>query len=91
MHPRPPSQVLAHFCQADLQNIEIQFLKECLRRRHLEMGVDPCSPVNPGGLPLITYAPRGRGGVKAPIHFHCVLHAKRGGGGPDSMYNCVRT
>ena len=26
------------------------------------------------GLPFSTYAPRG-GGVKAPIHFHCVLHA----------------
>ena len=37
------------------------------------------------GLPLITYAPRGRGGVKPPIHFYCVLHAKRGGGGPESM------
>ena len=38
------------------------------------------------GLPLITYAPRGGGGgVKSPIHFHCVLHAKRGGGGLDSM------
>ena len=37
------------------------------------------------GLPLITYAPRERGGVKSPIHFHCVLHAKRGGGGPNSM------
>ena len=32
------------------------------------------------GLPLITYAPRGLGGSKPPIHFHCVLHAKRGGG-----------
>ena len=32
------------------------------------------------GLPLITYAPRGRGGVKPPIHFYCVLHAKRGEG-----------
>ena len=38
-----------------------------------------------GGLPLITYAPRGRGGVKPPIQFYCVLHAKRGGGGPNSM------
>ena len=40
------------------------------------------------GLPLITYAPRGRGGgVKPPIHFYCVLHAKVGGGGgvPNSM------
>ena len=27
----------------------------------------------------------GVGGVKPPIHFHCVLHAKRGRGGPDSM------
>ena len=35
------------------------------------------------GLPLITYAPRGRGGgeVKPPIHFYCVLHAKWGGEG----------
>ena len=32
------------------------------------------------GLPLITYAPRGRGWVKPPIHFYCVLHAKRGEG-----------
>ena len=37
------------------------------------------------GLPSITYAPRGRGGVKSPIHFYCVFHAKRGGGGPESM------
>ena len=45
-----------------------------------------------GGLPLGTYAPRGWvGRVKPPIHFHCVLHAKREGGGPDSMYNCVHT
>ena len=42
------------------------------------------------GIPLITYAPRGREGVKPPIHFYCVLHAKRGEGGPDSMSNCVR-
>ena len=35
--------------------------------------------INGRGRPLITYAPRGRG-VKSPIHFHCVLHAKRGGG-----------
>ena len=39
------------------------------------------------GLPLSTYVPRlgvwGWGGVKPPIaiHFHCVLHAKKGGGG----------
>ena len=35
-----------------------------------------------GGRPLITFAPRGRVGVKTLIHFHCVLHAKikRGGG-----------
>ena len=37
------------------------------------------------GLPFSTYAPRGGGGFNSPIHFHCVLHAKRGGGGPDSM------
>ena len=33
----------------------------------------------------------GVGGVQPPIHFHCVLHAKRGLVGPDSMQNCVRT
>ena len=41
------------------------------------------------GLPLIMYAPKGRGGgSKSSLHFHCVLHAKgkkKGGGGPDSM------
>ena len=37
------------------------------------------------GLPFSTYAPRGVGGVKPPIHFHCVLHAKRGKVGADSM------
>ena len=37
------------------------------------------------GLPLSTYATRGGGAFKSSIHFHCVLHAKRGGGGPDSM------
>ena len=38
------------------------------------------------GLPVITYAPRGMGGgVKLAICFNCVLNAKRGGGGPDSM------
>ena len=25
------------------------------------------------------------GGVKSPIHFHSVLHAKRGRGGPDNI------
>ena len=48
------------------------------------------------GLEFSTYAPRRwgwvvGGGVKPPIHFNCVLHAKRGWVGPDSMYNCVRT
>ena len=39
------------------------------------------------GLPFSTYAPKGGGGggVKPPIHFHYVLHAKRGWVGPDSM------
>ena len=32
------------------------------------------------GLQFSTYAPRGVGGFKPPIHFHCVLHAKRGRG-----------
>ena len=36
---------------------------------------------NQCGLLLITYAPSRRGGgVKPPIHFYCVLHAKRGEG-----------
>ena len=33
--------------------------------------------------------PLGGGGVKPPIHFYCVLHAKRGGGDRESMYNCI--
>ena len=40
------------------------------------------------GLPFSTYAPRGGwggGGVKPPIHSLCVVHAKRGWVGPDSM------
>ena len=37
------------------------------------------------GLPFSTYAPRGAGGVKPPIYFYCVLQAKRGWVGPDSM------
>ena len=37
------------------------------------------------GLAFSTYAPRGVGGVKPPIHFHCVLPAKIGRGGPESM------
>ena len=37
------------------------------------------------GFPFSMYAPRGTGeGVKSPIHFHCILHAKRVRG-PDSM------
>ena len=39
-----------------------------------------CNILDIRGLPLITYAPRGRGGVKSRIHFHCVLHAERGEG-----------
>ena len=37
------------------------------------------------GLPFSTYAPRGVGGVKPPLHFHCELHAKRRLVGQDSM------
>ena len=40
------------------------------------------------GLPLIRYSPRGSG-VRPMIHFYCVLHAKREGGGPDSMENVI--
>ena len=38
------------------------------------------------GLPFSTYAPIGEeAGVKSPIHFHCILHAKREGRCPDGM------
>ena len=37
------------------------------------------------GLPFSTYAPSGVGEVKPSIHFHCVLHAKKGWVGPDRM------
>ena len=43
---------------------------------------DKCSVAR--DLPLITYARRGRGAVKSPIHFYCVFHQKKkkvGGGG----------
>ena len=55
------------------------------------MGYFPC----PRGLPFNTYAPKcvcvgGGGGVKPPIHFHCVLHAESGWVGPGSMKNGVR-
>ena len=32
------------------------------------------------GLPFSMYAPKMEGGCKSPLHFHCVLHAKRGEG-----------
>ena len=35
--------------------------------------------LEPGGILCSTYAPRG-GGVKSSIHFHYILHAKRGKG-----------
>ena len=39
-----------------------------------------------GAFHLVRTHLGGVGGVKPPIHFLCVLHAKRGrGGGPDSM------
>ena len=42
--------------------------------------------------PLVHMHVGGRGVVvRAPSHFHCVLHANKDGGGPDSMENCVRT
>ena len=34
---------------------------------------------------------KGLGGLKTPIHFHCILHAKKGWVGSDSMSNCVCT
>ena len=37
------------------------------------------------GPSITTYASRGRRGVKPPIHFYCVLHAKRGEEGPNSI------
>ena len=37
------------------------------------------------GLPVSTYAPRGRGGVKSPINFRYVLQAK---GGEEVQKTC---
>ena len=37
------------------------------------------------GLPLITYAPRGRGGGQASYTFLLGITCKKGGGGPNSM------
>ena len=44
-----------------------------------------------GAFHLVCMHLGGLGGVKPPIHFHCILHAKRRGGGPDSMSNCVHS
>ena len=51
------------------------------------VAIEPLLVLLLGGLPFSTGMHLGgRGGwVKSPIHFHCVLHAKRGQGGPDSM------
>ena len=38
-------------------------------------------PLTAKDLPFNTYAPRGGGEIKPRIYFHCVLHAKSGGGG----------
>ena len=38
-----------------------------------------------GAFHLVRTHLGGMGGVNPPIHFHCVLHAKRGWVGPDSM------
>ena len=46
------------------------------------------------GLPLITYAPRGRGGGGAHVsYFHIIAYymLKLGEGVHSSMENCVRT
>ena len=47
--------------------------------------------IKEGALHLVRTHLEGVGGVKPPIHFHCLLHAKRGWVGPDSMSKCVRT
>ena len=40
------------------------------------------------GLPLVhTHLGVVGVGVNSPIHFHCVLHAKTGGGGRGSRYH----
>ena len=39
----------------------------------------PCTVI--WGLPLITYAPRGRWGGQVSCTFYCILYAKRGGEG----------
>ena len=37
------------------------------------------------GLPLITYAPRGKGGGQVSYTFSLRITCKKGGGGPKSM------
>ena len=43
------------------------------------------------GLPLSTYAPTGGGWGQASYTFPLRITCKKGEGGPESMYNCVRT
>ena len=46
----------------------------------------PCNNYSIGAFYLVHTHLGGRGGgVKPPIHFHCVFHAKMGWVGPDSI------
>ena len=40
-------------------------------------------------LPLITYTPRWKGGGQVFYTFLLHTTCKKGGGGPDTMYNCI--
>ena len=52
--------------------------------RYIVTGIVTFSRNVLGAFHLVRTHLEGMGGVKPPIHFHCVLHAK-GGGGPESM------
>ena len=69
--------LLATSCHAPYGNhVSTFFVDWCKTIQYPYMYVLPL-----GGLPFSTYAPRGVGGVKPPIYFHCVLHAKKEVGG----------
>ena len=58
-----------------------QFLKFIFYHMLHNYGLSDCTchsiVVSVWGLPLFTYAPRGRGGGQVSNTFHCVFHAKR--------------
>ena len=61
-------------------------LDEVLSSYECEAGIRVTISVSQiGAFYLVHMHLGGVGGVKPPLHFHCVLHAKRGWVGPNSM------